>query len=88
MGVVGVEHAAPSAGAAAEDLEAAGWVRRFEADTARLEEVVELYISLGCEVTIRALEPQSFAPECAGCALTACARYVEVYTRPAARAGA
>ena len=85
---MGVEPAAPPAGAAAEELEAAGWVRRFEADTARLEEVVELYTSLGCEVTIRALEPQSFAPECAGCALTACARYVEVYTRLQARGGA
>lgn len=70
-----------------EELEAAGWQRRFEADAARVDEVVELYTSLGCEVTTRALAPKSFAPECASCALTACSRYVEVYTRRTAQAG-
>ncbi len=71
-----------------EELEAAGWQRRFEADAARVDEVVELYTSLGCEVTTRALAPQSFAPECASCALTACSRYVEIYTRTKAHTGA
>lgn len=66
-----------------EDLEAGGWERRFEADLARVEELEELYRSLGYEVRVRSLVPESFGPQCAGCALTACRRYVELYTRPA-----
>ncbi len=64
-----------------EDLEAAGWTRRFDADSARVEELAELYRSLGYEVSVRALAPESFGPQCAGCALGACSRYVELYTR-------
>ncbi len=64
-----------------EDLQAAGWERRFDVDSARVEEIEELYRSAGYEVHVRALAPESFGPECAGCALGACSRYVELYTR-------
>ena len=64
-----------------EDPRAAGWARRFDADSARVEELEELYRSLGYEVWVRALAPESFGPQCAGCALSACSRYVELYTR-------
>ncbi len=65
------------------DLEAGGWERRFEVDMARVEELEELYRSLGYEVRVRSVVPESFGPQCAGCALTACSRYVELYTRRA-----
>ena len=64
-----------------EDPRAAGWARRFDADSARVEELAELYRSLGYEVQVRALAPESFGPQCAGCALSACSRYVELSTR-------
>ncbi|MHB1891515.1 MAG: hypothetical protein ACYCUF_11635 [Acidimicrobiales bacterium] len=63
------------------ELEAAGWERRFEADVARATEVAELYSDLGYEVTTTAIAPEEIGPECAGCALVACRRYVVVYTR-------
>ena len=71
-----------------EELEEAGWQRRFEADATRVAEVVELYASLGWEVTTRAAAPKSFAPECMSCAVASCSRYVEIYTRQQAPAGA
>ena len=71
-----------------EELEEAGWQRRFEADVARVDEVAELYASLGCEVTTRAVAPKSFAPECESCAVASCSRYVEIYTRRRVPAGA
>lgn len=64
-----------------EVLESSGWERRFEADVSRLDELVELYSSLGYEVRTRELLPAAFAPECRDCAVIACNRYVEVYTR-------
>jgi len=63
------------------ELEAAGWERRFEADATRASELVELYSDLGYEVTTRKIVPQEIVPECAGCAIVACQRYVVVYTR-------
>ena len=81
--------AAPGPGSGdEEDLEASGWERRFEADLARVEELEELYRSLGYQVRVRSLVPESFGPQCAGCALTACRRYVELYTRRAPAASA
>lgn len=63
------------------ELEAAGWERRFEADATRASELVELYSDLGYEVTTRRIAPEEIGPECAGCAIAACQRYVVVYTR-------
>lgn len=77
----------PAGGEPEVDHDASGWERRFEADVARVDELVELYTSLGYEVSTRGLLPEAFAPECAGCALTACARYVEIYTREPPRRG-
>jgi len=63
------------------ELETAGWQRRFEADANRAAELVDLYCEMGYEVTTRAIAPQEIGPECAGCAIVACQRYVALYTR-------
>ncbi|MHB8244977.1 MAG: hypothetical protein ACYDGN_06410 [Acidimicrobiales bacterium] len=63
------------------DPESSCWERRFEADVTRLEELIELYTSLGYEVRTEDLVPAAFAPECEGCALGACRSYVALYTR-------
>ena len=63
------------------ELEAAGWERRFEADTTRANELIELYSDLGYEVTTRRIVAQEIDPECAGCAIVTCQRNVVVYTR-------
>jgi hypothetical protein len=63
------------------ELETAGWQRRFEAETTRANELVDLYTDLGYEVTTRKIVPQEIGPECAGCAIVACQRYVGLYTR-------
>ncbi len=65
----------------AGDLEASGWERRFEAPVARVGELTELYESLGYEVETRPIDPGGFGPQCAGCVLVACERYVVLYTR-------
>ena len=63
------------------ELETAGWQLRFEADAARADELVDLYRDLGYEVTTRKIAPQEIGPECAGCAIIVCKRYVALYTR-------
>jgi hypothetical protein len=63
------------------ELEAAGWQRRFETDVSRARELVDLYSELSYEVTTCAIEPEEIGPECAGCAVVACQRYVAIYTR-------
>jgi len=63
------------------ELESSGWQRRFEADTTRAGELVELYQELGYEVTTCKIAPQEIGPQCAGCAIVACQRYVALYTR-------
>jgi len=63
------------------ELEAAGWQRRFEAEANRAGELVDLYSDLGYEVTTSKIAPQEIGPECAGCAIVACQRYVALYTR-------
>lgn len=64
-----------------DELETAGWQRRFEADATRARELVDLYSDLGYEITTRPIAPQEIGPECAGCAIVACQRYVALYTR-------
>ncbi|MDA8072709.1 MAG: hypothetical protein M0Z40_07825 [Actinomycetota bacterium] len=66
-----------------DDVHAARWERRFEVDAARVDELVELYTSLGYEVRTRAVAPQAFGPQCASCALSACSASVELSTRRA-----
>jgi hypothetical protein len=63
------------------ELETTGWQRRFEADAARAVELVDLYCDMGYEVTTLPIAPQEIAPECTGCAIVACQRYVALYTR-------
>jgi hypothetical protein len=64
-----------------EELETAGWQRRFEAEAVRAGELVDLYARLGYEVTTRQIAPQEVSPDCAGCAIVACQRYIALYTR-------
>ncbi len=59
----------------------AGWVRRNLATPAQVDEVVELYSSLGFEVKVQQLGPTDFDSGCTSCALSACTSYVLVYTR-------
>lgn len=63
------------------ELETTGWQRRFEADANRASELVDLYCDMGFEVTTLAIGPQEIGPECTGCAIVACQRYVALYTR-------
>jgi hypothetical protein len=63
------------------ELETAGWQRRFEAEATRAAELVDLYADLGYEVTTSEIAPQEIGPDCAGCAIVACQRYVALYTR-------
>jgi len=63
------------------ELMAAGWDRRFEADVTRVNELVEMYTGLGFEVTTSDLAPEEIGPQCAGCAVVACQKYVVIFTR-------
>ena len=63
------------------ELETTGWQRRFDADAGRAAELVDLYCEMGYEVTTLAIAPQEIGPECAGCAIVVCQRYVALYTR-------
>ncbi|NNN18886.1 MAG: hypothetical protein HKL84_03415 [Acidimicrobiaceae bacterium] len=63
------------------ELMAAGWDRRFEADVTRVNELVQMYTDLGYEVTTSDLIPEDIGPQCAGCAVVACQKYVVIYTR-------
>ncbi len=63
------------------ELMAAGWDRRFEADVTRVNELVEMYADLGYEVTTSDLAPEEIGPQCAGCAVVACQKYVVIFTR-------
>jgi hypothetical protein len=64
-----------------DELETSGWQRRFETDATRARELVDLYSDLGYEVTTCKIAAQEIGPECAGCAIVACQRYVALYTR-------
>jgi hypothetical protein len=63
-------------------LAAEGWVRRHVAEATRAQEWVDLYRSLGYEVTTRTLSESDFAPICSQCALAASGgSCVLIYTR-------
>lgn len=60
---------------------AEGWQQRNVSGPDRVQELSELYESLGYEVRIEALSPASFGSTCEGCAVVACTSYVVIYTR-------
>ena len=64
------------------ELVAAGWVRRFLVGPDREVEVTELYESLGHEVRLEKLRPETFAEECGSCREAVCRSYLLLYTRP------
>ena len=66
-------------------LLAQGWERRTMTEPHRVDELRELYTSLGQEVLVQPLAAADFKASCAGCAETACDSYVLVYTRKPAR---
>ncbi len=68
--------------ARAETLAAGGWMRRFVAEPDRCSEAKDLYESLGLEVHLESLAPETAFPECADCHFAACLTYKVVYTRP------
>jgi hypothetical protein len=70
----------------AQELEAQGWVRRFTIEAERAVEYVELYESLGDEVRVEPVTPESLgSEECTACILAARQKYRVIYTRPGAR---
>ena len=70
-----------SAIAADPELLAAGWVRRYLADSDRAREAVELYTKLGYEVKAQELTPANFDTSCGDCPSHVCQAYVLIYTR-------
>ncbi len=63
------------------ELLAEGWMRRFVGGPPRLQEMVELYQSLGYEVWLEPQEADEFCDECEGCTL-ALLLFRVVYTKP------
>lgn len=64
-----------------EALLAEGWKRQFVGAPPRLQEMVELYQSLGKEVHLEPVSPDELEDHCSGCQLAIYAFRV-VYTRP------
>ncbi len=58
-----------------------GWERRTMTEPGRVDELRELYASLGFEVLVQPLVRENFGASCEGCAESACTSYVLVYTR-------
>ena len=58
-----------------------GWTQRTVSDATRIEELEELYSSLGFETKTTAIDPTSFGEACAACAETACSNYIALFTR-------
>jgi len=67
------------------ELLAQGWKQRNLTDPERIEEVTELYESVGFEVRAESLKASDFGSECSSCAASACTNYVLLYTRPVSR---
>ena len=62
-------------------LEQQGWQRAFTTDTTRLDEMVELYQSMGYEVRLEAACEELPLPECASCFEKHCDRYKTIFIR-------
>ena len=69
-------------GARDAELAREGWRRCFVSGGPRLEEIVELYESLGREVLLDHLTPEELAEECGDCSL-ALQLFRVIYTRTA-----
>jgi len=63
-----------------------GWTRRFASAPPRLDEMVELYRSIGLEVHLEPVEPGGPADACRGCAVTLGPSRT-IWTRPAGTDG-
>ncbi len=63
-----------------QELIAEGWTRRFVGGPPRLQEMIELYKSLGYQVWLEPQELEEFRDECEDC-LLALALFRVVYTR-------
>ena len=63
------------------ELIAEGWTRRFVGGPPRLQELVELYRSLGFDVWLEPQAPEEFRDECEDCEL-ALLLFRVIYTRP------
>ncbi len=63
------------------ELIAEGWTRRFVGGPPRLQEMVELYQSLGYDVWLEPQAPEELRDECEDCTL-ALTLFRVVYTRP------
>ncbi len=58
-----------------------GWRRMFIVSPERIEEVRELYESLGFEVRMEKPDPSEFKEECSSCAVKICSECFVVYVR-------
>lgn len=62
-----------------------GWTRQFVAAEPRLSEAVELYRSLGLEVRLEQISPESLEGDCAVCMEAAPDQFRVIYTRPSSQ---
>jgi hypothetical protein len=69
------------------ELAAAGWLRRHSTTPARATEFIELYRTLGYEVSVDSPASRDFGAACGACARQACDTQVVIYTRRPAGAG-
>jgi hypothetical protein len=63
------------------DLLAAGWERRFIADSRRAKEAEQLYRDLGFEVLTEPVSPAEIKDDCADCQLLMALEFRTIYTR-------
>lgn len=61
------------------------WQRRFETDSARVDELRVLYMELGLEVMVQTPEFTELGSQCSECVVASCGRCVVVFTRDRAR---
>ncbi len=64
-------------------LEAEGWQRQFTADPTRLQEMVDLYESLGFEVCLEPACEEMPLQECSSCFKQFCDQYKTIFVRRA-----
>lgn len=60
---------------------AQGWERRFIADGARAEEMMQLYRELGYEVVADPIQPEHIGGDCEDCQLVMRLQFKMIYTR-------
>jgi len=78
-----------SIGSEQDLLETSGWVRRTIADRTRMDQLVEVYQSLGFETRVLTLAPDRFGDACRACAVASAGDCLLLFTRrPAPPPGA